>query len=225
MHVSGVVANNMMNRGRGLAGSNSYQKDLSFNPVEFLLERLENQESVSWLDIACGEGRALIEAATVLAGDPSPEKRSKNLQITGIDLAGMFGASPPGLKHLRLQELPVEDYEPEGEEFDLITSVHGLHYIGDKLSVIQKAAGWLKKDGIFLANLELTNLKLAGKGNPSRTFSAFFRKQSFDLDLRKHLLKLQGRRQFDLPFSYLGADDKAGPNSTGQPAVDSYYQF
>jgi hypothetical protein len=26
------------------------------------------------------------------------------------------------------------------------------------------------------------------------------------------------------PFRYLGADDTAGPNYTGQPAVDSYYE-
>ena len=26
-----------------------------------------------------------------------------------------------------------------------------------------------------------------------------------------------------LPYRYLGADDRAGPNYTGQPAVVSYY--
>ena len=25
-----------------------------------------------------------------------------------------------------------------------------------------------------------------------------------------------------MPYRYLGADDRAGPNYTGQPAVDSY---
>ena len=29
----------------------------------------------------------------------------------------------------------------------------------------------------------------------------------------------------DLPYRYLGADDRAGPNYTGQPAVDSYYEM
>jgi hypothetical protein len=33
---SGVVVNNRMNRGRGCLGSNGYQIDLSFNPVDFL---------------------------------------------------------------------------------------------------------------------------------------------------------------------------------------------
>jgi hypothetical protein len=27
-----------------------------------------------------------------------------------------------------------------------------------------------------------------------------------------------------LPYRYLGADDQAGPNYTGQPAVDSHYE-
>jgi len=28
----------------------------------------------------------------------------------------------------------------------------------------------------------------------------------------------------DLPYTYLGADDRAGANYTGQPAVHSYYR-
>jgi hypothetical protein len=28
-----------------------------------------------------------------------------------------------------------------------------------------------------------------------------------------------------LNFEYLGADDQAGPNYTGQPVVNSYYSF
>jgi len=28
-----------------------------------------------------------------------------------------------------------------------------------------------------------------------------------------------------LPYGYLGADDQAGPNYTGQAAVDSYYEM
>jgi len=28
----------------------------------------------------------------------------------------------------------------------------------------------------------------------------------------------------DMPYRYVGADDGPGPNYTGQPAVDSYYE-
>lgn len=222
--ISGVVANNRMNRGRGCLGKDSYQKDLSFDPVEFLQERLIKNESVSWLDIGCGEGRALIEAATFFTDNNSEENLSKKLRIIGIDLAGMFREYSPKLKYLTLLEISVEDFKP-AQELDLITCVHGLHYIGDKLSVIQKAARSLKRDGIFLANLELKNLKLGEKQNSIRIFSDFLRKQGFTVDHRKHFLTLKGKRTFDSRFEYLGADVQAGPNYTGQPAVDSYYKF
>ena len=213
-----------MNRERGIAGKNSYEKDLSFNPLEFLQKRLLKNEPVSWLDICCGTGRALIEAAHFFAGFGQAENLSGKLQITGIDLAGMFQEYPAELKYLKLLESAVEEFEPR-QKFDLITCVHGLHYVGDKLSIIQKAARLLKEDGIFLANLELRNLKLVEKQNSHQVFSDFFRQQGFAVDTRKHLLSLKDQRNFDLPFSYLGADDKAGPNSTGQPAVDSYYKI
>jgi SAM-dependent methyltransferase len=222
--VSGVVANNRMNRERVCLGKNSYRKELSFDPVEFLKGRLKNNEFVSWLDICCGEGRALIEAATLFADQAIGENLTNNLRIIGIDLAGMFQEYSSKLNHLRLLEMSIEAFEPV-QEFDLITCVHGLHYLGDKLSVIQKVARSLKPDGVFLGNLELQNLKLAGKDNANRTFLNFLRKQRFSFDHRKHLLSLNDPSNFVLPFTYLGADEKAGPNSTGQPVVDSYYKF
>lgn len=221
---SGVVANNRMNRGRGCLGANSYQKDLSFNPLEFLTERLAKRKSVTWLDLCCGEGRALIEAARFFAEIERTANPPNQLRITGVDLAGMFREYSPELKNLRLLETSVEDFEPV-QEFDLITCVHGLHYLGDKLSILQKAARLLKSDGLFRANLELQNLKLIEKPNSSRIFSAFLRKQGFIIDHRKHLLTLQDKRNFEIPFEYLGADDQAGPNSTRQPVIDSYYKF
>jgi len=213
-----------MNRARRCVGKNSYQKDLFFNPIEFLEERLLNNESVSWLDICCGEGHALIEAATHFAKLSINKNPANNFHIIGIDIAGMFHQFSTELKYLQLLEMPVEDFEPS-QEFDLITCVHGLHYIGDKLSVIQKAACWLKKDGVFLANFEPKSVKLIGKQNSNGVFSNFLRKQKFTVDYRKHLLTLKGKKNFALSFEYLGADDQAGPNYTGQPGVDSYYKF
>ena len=87
----------------------------------------------------------------------------------------MFREFPPELKHLQLVETSIEKFEPI-EKFDLITCVHGLHYIGDKLAVIQKAAGWLKADGTLLANLDLNNLKLAGKTKLKQNIFQFFKK-------------------------------------------------
>lgn len=218
---SDVVANNRMNRGRGCLGQNSYQKDLSFNPVEFLKNRASGDSRATWLDICCGEGRALIEAAKYFADIVRVKNAPSNIKIIGLDLAGMFCERPAGLNNLTLLETPVESFESP-EKFDLITCVHGLHYIGDKLSVIRKAAGMLKNDGIFLANLDLKNLRIVDGGNSSRVFSALLKARGFILD--RHLLRLNGNNNFDLPFEYTGADDKAGPNYTNQPAVNSYYK-
>ena len=40
LFLSGVVANNMMNRARKCTGTNSYQKELSFDLLDFLLTKV-----------------------------------------------------------------------------------------------------------------------------------------------------------------------------------------
>ena len=60
---SAVVANCRMNRERRLTGSNGYAKELGFNPLDFLNERVALDWPVAWLDLCCGTGRALVEAA------------------------------------------------------------------------------------------------------------------------------------------------------------------
>ncbi|MFE9785031.1 SAM-dependent methyltransferase [Nocardia salmonicida] len=61
---SSVVANNTMNRGRGLSGVNSYTRELGFDPYEVLAEclRADPTARVTWVDVCCGSGRALLEA-------------------------------------------------------------------------------------------------------------------------------------------------------------------
>ena len=76
-----------------------------------------------------------------------------------------------------------------------------------------------------MASLDLENLKLVENKNSKPIFSGYFRQQGLVFNSKKHFLTLNGKRTFDLPFEYLGADDKAGPNYTGQPAVDSYYKM
>ena len=82
---SPVVANCCMNRERDLHGSNGYDDELGFDPLEWLRNRLNKQTIVRWLDLCCGSGRALIQAATM-----SDEVGSRSIQITGVDLVGMF---------------------------------------------------------------------------------------------------------------------------------------
>ena len=55
-----------------------------------------------------------------------------------------------------------------------------------------------------------------------RTLTAALRKSGYEIDTRRRRALLRGGRSIELPFRYLGADDQAGPNYTGQPAVHSY---
>jgi len=50
------------------------------------------------------------------------------------------------------------------------------------------------------------------------------RAAGLDYDSRRKRIGCAGPRELDLPYVYLGADDRAGPNYTGRPAVHSYYQ-
>ena len=54
---------------------------------------------------------------------------------------------------------------------------------------------------------------------------AEFRRAGLEFDGRRRRVACRGRREPELPFRYLGADDRAGPNYTGQPAVDSHYEI
>ena len=87
------------------------------------------------------------------------------MEIVGVDLVGMFLRPDPGLTCLRLVEASLSTWRPD-RPFDLITCVHGLHYVGDKLGLIARAASWLAEDGLFVASLDLHNLKFAD-GRPA----------------------------------------------------------
>lgn len=217
---SWVVANSLMNRERGLLGSNSYQKELGLHPLEFLTGRMEKHGQVAWLDLCCGSGKALIEAAQFFQSNPL----SSHVKIIGIDLVDLFWAAPPDLNCLELRacSLHAVNLEPR---FDLITCVQGLHYLGDKLSIIQRATSWLTQDGFFLANLDLENFKLEDGKSCARRIAVEFRKHRFDYFVKKRLLRCEGQKSFTFPCEYLGADDQAGPNYTGQASVNSIYRF
>src|SRR3954463_3343953 len=62
---SAVVANCRMNRVRGLTGSNGYGVEIGFDPLNFLRVRMAESREAAWLDLCCGSGKALIEAARI----------------------------------------------------------------------------------------------------------------------------------------------------------------
>jgi SAM-dependent methyltransferase len=204
---SSVVANCTMNRERSLTGSNGYGRELGIDVVD----ELSRQDGARWLDLCCGTGRALYEAAAQI----------ENVEIVGVDLAGHFVPAPPP-QGLTLVVASVSGWEPEGR-FELITSVHGLHYVGDKLGFLTRAASWLSDDGLLVANFDVRSVRWGDGTAMGRRLTAELRRQGFTCDTARRRISLRGRREIRLPYRYLGADDTAGPNYTGQPAVDSFY--
>jgi SAM-dependent methyltransferase len=217
LDASSVVANCAMNRERGLAGVNSYARELGFNPLDRLVERIRaGTGRVAWLDLCCGAGRALGEGARALA----VVGLGGRARLVGVDLV-----EAPAVAGVRLVGASVATWRPAPEErFDLVTCVHGLHYVGDKLGLLARAAGWLTGDGLLVADLDLASVRLTGGAPGGRRLVADVRRAGFGYDTRRRRITLAGRREVSLPYAYLGADDRAGPNYTGQPAVDSYYE-
>jgi SAM-dependent methyltransferase len=166
-----------------------------------------------------GSGRALVQAADELDRAGLADR----VQIVGVDLVDYFAATPRPLPGLDLVTASVTDWVPD-RTFDLITCVHGLHYVGDKLGVLSRVAGWLTGNGRFLADLDPDGVRLADGRPAGRRLSAALRAAGFDLDGRRHRISRTGAGLVDLPYVYLGADDHAGPNYTGQPSVRSHYR-
>lgn len=211
---SSVVANCAMNRERSLSGSNGYGRELGLD----IVAELTRSARVRWLDLCCGSGRALVEAARLLAERDLAER----VQIVGLDLVDHFLAdsfSPA----LRLITGSVTEWVPDGR-FDLITCVHGLHYVGDKLGTLARVASWLAEDGHFIANFDARSVRRADGAPAGRRLTTELRRQGYVYDIARHRISRHGGGEVRLPYRYLGADDQAGPNYTGQPAVDSFYE-
>lgn len=214
---SPTVANNAMNRERNASGPNSYAQDLGMNPIDFL-EKRADLPNVSWVDLCCGEGRALIEAATWLKGHPGPQ----NIQLEGVDLVPYFAPVPQGID-VQFSVNSLRKWEPRGP-YDLITIVHGLHYVGDKLGMVQKCLRQLKPDGLFIAHLDWAHV-LVNEKPVSHSIRQAWGKQGLAYDGRRKLLTAKGPVELDIPFKYIGADDEIGPNFSGQNGVGSYYAY
>jgi SAM-dependent methyltransferase len=128
---SSTVANCQMNRQRTLAGSNGYTKELRFNPLDLILSTA--QAEVRWLDLCCGEGKALAEAAQSV----HDHEMDGRCEIIGVDLVAPQSRSEPRFSCLRFVEASLNRWQPIGR-FDLITCVHGLHYVGDKRASLER---------------------------------------------------------------------------------------
>lgn len=186
-----------MNRERGLK---SYQRELG---IDVLASAGRN-----WVDLCCGSGKALLEAGGHVEN------------ATGVDLVDHFHSAPP--PGVRFVTASVDTWEPDGP-VDLVTCVHGLHYVGDKLGLLTRAASWLAPGGLLVANFEAVSIRLGDGLAAGRRLTKALREAGFGYDGRRHRVRFTGPGRPGLPFTNLGADDQAGPNYTGQPAVHSYY--
>jgi SAM-dependent methyltransferase len=219
---SSVVANCAMNRERQLAGVNSYARELGFNPLETITAQIASGSrprpgAAAWLDLCCGSGRPLVQAAQQL----SQAGLGGQATLIGVDLVDTFEPPAQPLPGLELVCASVADWQP-AQRFDLITCVHGLHYIGDKLGLLARAASWLTPAGRLVADLDPADIRVDG-AFASRQLTRHLRRAGFAYNARRHQITCVGPRDVRLPYTYLGADDRAGPGYTGQPAVCSHY--
>ena len=111
--------------------------------------------------LCCGSGRALIQAARHVREAGLPGR---------VELAGVDRRTPSTRCLVRCRALTwparsVAAWEP-ARSFDLITCVHGLHYVGDKLALLTRAASWLTPDGRLVADLDLSAVNVAGRPSP-----------------------------------------------------------
>jgi ubiquinone/menaquinone biosynthesis C-methylase UbiE len=214
---SPIVANSRMNRGRNASGVNSYEKEFKFRPEAFLESKIKEYGKASWLDLCCGEGIALLQTAAYLSENGLQDK----IRLKGIDLLDLFKPGDSRYKFMDFEVMSVVDWVPD-QQYDLITCSHGLHYLGDKLKAIQTALRALNAQGLFIANLDLTNISIAGVSS-DRFLKDIFKKSKIEYNSRTRIIKRVGAVDIDFNLEYKGADDKVGPNYTGQDAVTSYY--
>ncbi|WP_315815328.1 class I SAM-dependent methyltransferase [Paraflavitalea speifideaquila] len=214
---SDIVANNNMNRKRKASGVNSYEKNLKFKPEVYLNGCLEQQEQIKWLDLCCGEGNALLQYAHELAGRGMQDRA----RLRGIDLVNQFQPVPAWISCLQWETGSLVDWTAD-DQYDLITCVHGLHYIGDKLKVITEALKAISPKGMLIANLDLKSIKVEGDAD-NNMLKRLFGEYQVEYNVRRKIISCNGPRDLVINLTYKGADDQAGPNYTGQNAVDAYY--
>lgn len=206
---SWVVANCRMNRERQLLGANSYEKALRFDFDAFVAERPHTR----WLDLCCGSGRALIAAAS---------RYGDRVTCHGVDLVDAFDPLPAAETAVTFEAASLHTWKSD-TRYDLITCVHGLHYIGDKLGLLARIRRWLADEGRFIGHLDPANVTCAPYARFAPVLGKRFRKLGIEYDAAHRLLGFGAGAPFDFGCIYVGADDNVGPNFTGQDAVRSHY--
>ncbi len=203
-----VVANRNMNRERQFSGTDSYEKDLQFDLSGFIQAR----EETRWLDLCCGTGKALIQAS---------EQYGDRLECHGVDLVDWFEPALEGA-NVTFHIASLHTWECE-RSFDLITCVHGLHYIGDKLGLLARGSQWLVEDGLFLGHLDLADVSHEQHKAFGPVLGKTFKRLGIEYNTRTKVISFLGNSPLAFNYTYQEAGPTAGPNYTGQDAVRSIY--
>jgi SAM-dependent methyltransferase len=215
---SATVANNRMNRLRGLLGVNSYEKDLKLHIPDTILQFAETHSTVSWLDVGCGVGKALIEASTWF----STSYPHLQVDMCGIDLVDDFLPLPAHTSHLQFITQSIHTWSPT-KCYELITAVHSFHYFGDKLAVLQKLLACLSPDGLFVGQVDLSSVYV-GENSQEKNLASCLRKAGATYNTQTKILRIKGQLHLLFPYRFLYADDQAGKNYKGQEGVRGYYE-
>lgn len=215
---SDIVANSTMNRQRVLHGVNSYTRELGFDPILWLIQRAEKRGGAAWLDVCCGEGRALLHAAQALPSATHP------IRLIGADLIGPFAAH--SFANLELIAGDIAEFVPPCP-LDLITCVHGLHYLGDKLGFLENAYRWLNDAGVFIGHLDPANIRAEALQSGDKVWPGALRRArraGVDMELRNYRLRI-ARTDAPLEFgtAFAGCSPSEQPNYTGITVIDSWY--
>lgn len=210
---SEIIANVTMNRGRGLSGVNSYERELRFDIADWLETRVRERGRAVWLDSCCGAGFALQQAASEWAGTGW----GRNVELIGVDLIDFPPTPIDGVRFIAADAAKFQPATP----VDLVTCVHGLHYLGDKLGFLQNAYATLAPGGLLLGHLDTANLRLPlSWARLIRQMNA----QGITLSLKSHLLRMERISQtLHFGLVYRGAAISERPNYTGITVIDSWY--
>lgn len=214
---SPIVVNSRMNRERNASGVNSYEQEFNFKPEEYLEKKMRENGRASWLDLCCGQGNALMQTANYFRQKGEQDA----IHLEGIDLIDTFPKNYSEYKFLKFKVQSLIEWVPT-QKYDLVTCVHGLHYLGDKLKVLEQCAQAITQDGLFIANLDLCNFHLQ-KEDTDSYLKKIFKQLGFSYNAKSKILKRTGYGEIKFDFIYLGASDEHGPNYTGQDSVTSFY--
>lgn len=132
----------------------------------------------------------------------------------GVDLVDAFDPAPAPAPNLELICASVVSWAPT-RTFDLLTCLHGLHYVGDKLAVLTRAAGWLSATGRLVVDLDLSSIMLPDGRPAGRRLAARLRAAGLTYDPRRRRISCTGRRELHLPYRYLGPTTAPAPTTPG----------